>query len=107
MSALPTVELDPPTISMTFGVNDSPLAGRDGTHVSGVWCLSYFYIHFLPSVACVKSFGYSSQSPSSQHTPTLCCLCIKAVFSSFCIKSYDMFVLVGYFIEYRLMMNFL
>lgn len=34
MTALPTVELDPPTISMTFGVNDSPLAGRDGTHVS-------------------------------------------------------------------------
>ncbi|KAF2295047.1 hypothetical protein GH714_031239 [Hevea brasiliensis] len=30
MNALPTVELDPPTISMTFGVNDSPLAGRDG-----------------------------------------------------------------------------
>ncbi|ONI16869.1 hypothetical protein PRUPE_3G126400 [Prunus persica] len=29
-SVLPTVELDPPTISMTFGVNDSPLAGRDG-----------------------------------------------------------------------------
>ncbi|KAG5149875.1 hypothetical protein JHK82_016756 [Glycine max] len=35
MSALPTVELDPPTISMTFGVNDSPLAGRDGTHLTG------------------------------------------------------------------------
>lgn len=34
MAALPPVELDPPTISMTFGVNDSPLAGRDGTHVS-------------------------------------------------------------------------
>lgn len=33
MTALPTVELDPPTISMTFGVNDSPLAGRDGTYV--------------------------------------------------------------------------
>lgn len=33
MTALPTVELDPPTISMTFSVNDSPLAGRDGTHV--------------------------------------------------------------------------
>ncbi|XP_078428306.1 elongation factor family protein [Wolffia australiana] len=32
---LPTVELDPPTISMTFGVNDSPLAGRDGTHLTG------------------------------------------------------------------------
>ncbi|CAK9148425.1 unnamed protein product [Ilex paraguariensis] len=32
MTALPTVELDPPTISMTFGVNDSQLAGRDGTH---------------------------------------------------------------------------
>ncbi|XP_058755948.1 uncharacterized protein LOC131629162 isoform X2 [Vicia villosa] len=35
MSALPTVELDPPTISMTFGVNDSPLAGHDGTHLTG------------------------------------------------------------------------
>ncbi|KAL2328146.1 hypothetical protein Fmac_021573 [Flemingia macrophylla] len=35
MSALPTIELDPPTISMTFGVNDSPLAGRDGTHLTG------------------------------------------------------------------------
>ncbi|CAK8577083.1 unnamed protein product [Lathyrus sativus] len=35
MSALPTLELDPPTISMTFGVNDSPLAGRDGTHLTG------------------------------------------------------------------------
>ena len=34
MTPLPTIELDPPTISMTFGVNDSPLAGRDGTHVS-------------------------------------------------------------------------
>ncbi|ONM38255.1 elongation factor family protein [Zea mays] len=35
LSALPTIELDPPTISMTFGVNDSPLAGRDGTHLTG------------------------------------------------------------------------
>ncbi|KAG6526900.1 hypothetical protein ZIOFF_008987 [Zingiber officinale] len=34
-TALPTVQLDPPTISMTFGVNDSPLAGRDGTHLTG------------------------------------------------------------------------
>ncbi|KAL2937924.1 GTP-binding protein TypA/BipA-like protein [Bienertia sinuspersici] len=35
MTVLPTVELDPPTISMTFGVNDSPLAGKDGTHLTG------------------------------------------------------------------------
>ncbi|XP_030462967.1 uncharacterized protein LOC115682774 [Syzygium oleosum] len=35
MTPLPTIELDPPTISMTFGVNDSPLAGRDGTHLTG------------------------------------------------------------------------
>ncbi|GLU04115.1 hypothetical protein SLE2022_212780 [Rubroshorea leprosula] len=34
-TALPTVELDPPTISMTFSVNDSPLAGRDGVHLTG------------------------------------------------------------------------
>ena len=56
MMALPTVELDPPTISMTFGVNDSPLAGRDGTHVSHQFFLSCFYnynmccylLHLLP-----------------------------------------------------------
>eukprot|EP00268_Persea_americana_P034207 TRINITY_DN33853_c0_g1_i3.p1 TRINITY_DN33853_c0_g1~~TRINITY_DN33853_c0_g1_i3.p1 ORF type:complete len:411 (-),score=76.13 TRINITY_DN33853_c0_g1_i3:241-1473(-) len=35
MATLPTVELDPPTISMTFGVNNSPLAGRDGSHLTG------------------------------------------------------------------------
>ncbi|XP_030515762.1 50S ribosomal subunit assembly factor BipA [Rhodamnia argentea] len=35
MNPLPTIELDPPTISMTFSVNDSPLAGRDGTHLTG------------------------------------------------------------------------
>lgn len=35
MDVLPAVELDPPTISMTFGVNDSPLAGKDGTHLTG------------------------------------------------------------------------
>ncbi|XP_074302416.1 uncharacterized protein LOC141633970 [Silene latifolia] len=35
METLPTVELDPPTISMTFGVNDSPLAGKDGVHLTG------------------------------------------------------------------------
>ncbi|KAG9446813.1 hypothetical protein H6P81_012941 [Aristolochia fimbriata] len=33
--ALPSVKIDPPTISMTFGVNDSPLAGRDGVHLTG------------------------------------------------------------------------
>lgn len=47
MTALPTVELDPPTISMTFGVNDSPLAGRDGSHVSGTFCfLNFSNINF-------------------------------------------------------------
>ena len=33
ITALPTIELDPPTISMTFSVNDSSLGGRDGTQV--------------------------------------------------------------------------
>ncbi|KAG6553221.1 hypothetical protein Mapa_004955 [Marchantia paleacea] len=32
---LPAAPMDPPTISMTFGVNDSPLAGRDGHLLTG------------------------------------------------------------------------
>lgn len=51
MTTLPTVQLDPPTISMTFSVNDSPLAGRDGTHVS-----SLLLFHFLLSL-CSPRFG--------------------------------------------------
>lgn len=31
--ALPSLPIDPPTISVTFGINDSPLAGRDGKKV--------------------------------------------------------------------------
>ena len=31
--ALPAQPIDPPTISVTFGINDSPLAGRDGNKV--------------------------------------------------------------------------
>jgi GTP-binding protein len=32
-AALPAQPIDPPTISVTFGINDSPLAGRDGSKV--------------------------------------------------------------------------
>ncbi|SIS94686.1 translational GTPase TypA [Paracoccus saliphilus] len=32
-TALPSQPIDPPTISVTFGINDSPLAGRDGKKV--------------------------------------------------------------------------
>ncbi|MEL6551300.1 MAG: translational GTPase TypA [Pseudomonadota bacterium] len=32
-AALPAQPIDPPTISVTFGINDSPLAGRDGKKV--------------------------------------------------------------------------
>ncbi len=31
--SLPAQPIDPPTISVTFGINDSPLAGRDGSKV--------------------------------------------------------------------------
>ena len=31
--ALPSQPIDPPTITVTFGINDSPLAGKDGTKV--------------------------------------------------------------------------
>ncbi|MDB6453521.1 translational GTPase TypA [Falsirhodobacter sp. 20TX0035] len=32
-TAIPAQPIDPPTISVTFGINDSPLAGRDGSKV--------------------------------------------------------------------------
>ncbi|MBJ2153949.1 translational GTPase TypA [Paracoccus sp. IB05] len=32
-TALPAQPIDPPTITVTFGINDSPLAGKDGTKV--------------------------------------------------------------------------
>ncbi|MEM7743684.1 MAG: translational GTPase TypA [Pseudomonadota bacterium] len=32
-TAIPAQPIDPPTISVTFGINDSPLAGRDGEKV--------------------------------------------------------------------------
>ena len=31
--AIPAQPIDPPTISVTFGINDSPMAGRDGKKV--------------------------------------------------------------------------
>ncbi|MGF1445683.1 MAG: translational GTPase TypA [Pikeienuella sp.] len=31
--AIPAQPIDPPTITVTFGINDSPLSGRDGTKV--------------------------------------------------------------------------
>jgi GTP-binding protein len=33
-AALPAQPIDPPTLAMTFGVNDSPLAGQEGSRVS-------------------------------------------------------------------------
>jgi GTP-binding protein len=33
-TALPAQPIDPPTLAMTFGVNDSPLAGQEGSRVS-------------------------------------------------------------------------
>jgi GTP-binding protein len=34
ISALPSLPIDPPTLSMTFSVNDSPLAGREGSKLT-------------------------------------------------------------------------
>lgn len=69
MTALPTVQLDPPTISMTFGVNDSPLAGRDGTHVSSKMlpCLSIvvfpIFLQVVQSYFCCNLILFARFSP--------------------------------------------
>ena len=34
MVALPSLPIDPPTLAMTFSINDSPLAGREGSKVT-------------------------------------------------------------------------
>jgi GTP-binding protein len=34
MQPLPFVEIDPPTVQMQFSINDGPLAGREGKHVT-------------------------------------------------------------------------
>jgi GTP-binding protein len=34
MEALPSIPIDPPTLAMTFSVNDSPLAGKEGSKVT-------------------------------------------------------------------------
>lgn len=70
MAALPPVELDPPTISMTFGVNDSPLAGRDGTHVSVIFSSIVIFqfdkCSLLSFVVFLKFFTLDGDDPYSQ-----------------------------------------
>jgi GTP-binding protein len=34
MDAIPSIPIDPPTLAMTFAINDSPLAGREGSKVT-------------------------------------------------------------------------
>jgi len=34
MEALPFMEIDPPTVQMQFSINDGPLAGKEGKHVT-------------------------------------------------------------------------
>ncbi|MGD7654557.1 MAG: translational GTPase TypA [Verrucomicrobiales bacterium] len=34
MEALPFMDIDPPTVQMQFSINDGPLAGREGKHVT-------------------------------------------------------------------------
>ncbi|PWA02264.1 hypothetical protein BB558_001598 [Smittium angustum] len=59
---LPFVAVDPPTVSMSFGVNDSPLAGREGTQLTSSLIRDRLLKEAETNVALNVVSGNSSES---------------------------------------------
>ncbi|MEN3005498.1 translational GTPase TypA [Dehalobacterium formicoaceticum] len=49
--ALPVITVDEPTLSMTFSVNNSPLAGQDGTHITSRRLRERLYREIISNVS--------------------------------------------------------
>jgi GTP-binding protein len=61
-AALPSLPIDPPTLSMTFSINDSPLSGREGSKLTSSMLKDRLYKEIEGNVAIKVTQNPSSDS---------------------------------------------
>src|ERR1700687_2417830 len=71
-TALPADPIDPPTLAMTFSVNDSPLAGRDGSKVTSRVIAERLHRESEGNVA-IKVRGCAARSSRCRSRGRACC----------------------------------
>jgi GTP-binding protein len=59
---LPAVEIDPPTMMMTFSVNDSPLAGREGKRLTSREIGTRLFAEAETNVGLIVENGFNAES---------------------------------------------